>query len=31
MTGTFEEVTPQDRLVYTASAIQDRKGNPESA
>ena len=27
MTGTFEEVTPQDRLVYTASALQDRKGS----
>lgn len=27
MTGTFEEVTPQDRLVYTARALQDRKGS----
>jgi uncharacterized protein YndB with AHSA1/START domain len=27
MTGTFEEGTPQDRLVYTASALQDRKGS----
>jgi uncharacterized protein YndB with AHSA1/START domain len=27
MTGTFEEVMPQDRLVYTASALQDRKGS----
>jgi uncharacterized protein YndB with AHSA1/START domain len=27
MKGTFEEVTPQDRLVYTASALQDRRGS----
>jgi len=27
MTGTFEEVAPQGRLVYTASALQDRKGS----
>ena len=27
MTGTFEEVTPQDRLVFAARALQDRKGN----
>ena len=27
MTGTFEEVTPQDRLVFTAIALQDRKGS----
>jgi uncharacterized protein YndB with AHSA1/START domain len=27
MTGTFEEVTPQDRLVFTATALQDRKGS----
>jgi len=27
MTGTFEEVTPQDRLVFTATALQDRRGS----
>jgi uncharacterized protein YndB with AHSA1/START domain len=27
MTGTFEDVTPQDRLVFTAIALQDRKGS----
>ena len=27
MTGTFEEVTPQDRLVFSANALQDRRGS----
>jgi uncharacterized protein YndB with AHSA1/START domain len=27
MTGTFDDVTPQDRLVFTSVALQDRKGS----
>jgi uncharacterized protein YndB with AHSA1/START domain len=27
LTGTLEEVTPQDNLVFTAIALQDRKGS----
>ena len=30
MIGTFEEVTPQDRLVFVASALQDREGSQTS-
>jgi uncharacterized protein YndB with AHSA1/START domain len=27
MSGTFEEVTPKDRMVYVSGALEDRKGS----
>lgn len=29
MTGTFREVVPPKRIVYTSSAIEDASGNPQ--